>query len=444
MRRALAAADPLGPERREELDRLDFEAMEADLLTDLEDGFAPVPGVESEQPRESGLPPLVPRAARRGRLAPQAGGRRRLLLGSAAAAVAVVVAILLVFDGGDPGRPSRAYGAELIRFAESTPLLLLEGPDWRVQDVYENKTREGTEGQMEFVTGKAVPYPTLRATGNVEEGQRVEGLPPLSVRERKVELRWRNLSEESLATAIADHRAYHHPHGKHFARLPVLDTIAFVDTRTETFLNQGGPHDREMLAIWAEGGYLLELHGSVPSLAAFGERLGWLTKVDSQTWLEAMPAKVVKAADFEATVKDMLKGIPLPKTFAISRVPDENLTTSRLQVEAKVTGTVACLWLRQWGEARRTGDEAAAQEAEKAMASSKHWPIFREPGDQPYTGREIEEVAAAMPRGYWLYRGHPQDLLAHAESLGCAREGLPLLPEKQKRQRENGVPPPPD
>ncbi len=36
-----------------------------------------------------------------------------------------------------------------------------------------------------------------------------------------------------------------------------------------------------------------------------------------------------------------------------------------------------------------------------------------------------------MPRGYWIYRGHPQDLLKHAESIGCARLGLPLLPEKR-------------
>ena len=68
---------------------------------------------------------------------------------------------------------------------------------------------------------------------------------------------------------------------------------------------------------------------------------------------------------------------------------------------------------------------------------------FRENGE-PYPAEEIAEDAAAMPRGYWIYRGHPQNLLKHAESLGCARAGLPLLPEKMKRQREDGVPPPPD
>src|SRR5262245_51566276 len=55
-------------------------------------------------------------------------GRRRLrllgLAGTAAAAIAVVA--LLIFGGGASKSPPTAYGAELVRFAESTPLLLLE------------------------------------------------------------------------------------------------------------------------------------------------------------------------------------------------------------------------------------------------------------------------------------------------------------------------------
>jgi hypothetical protein len=193
-----------------------------------------------------------------------------------------------------------------------------------------------------------------------------------------------------------------------------------------------------MIAAWTEDGAVIEVEAAVPNLAAFEERLEWVTKVDSQTWLEAMPAKVVKAADFEGSVKEILEGIPLPQTFAISRVPNSGLTTSRDDVAGKVTTTVACLWLRQWGEAKRDGDEAAAAEAEKAMASSKSWPVFREAKDGPlYPAREIAEVAAAMPLGYWPYHGHQRNLLAHAESIGCARAGLPLLPEKQKRQRED-------
>ncbi|HVV91246.1 MAG TPA: hypothetical protein VHB53_12180 [Solirubrobacterales bacterium] len=421
--RALVAADPLGGRRRGELDRLDLEAMEVDLFADVDAAPSAVPGVEP--PRARRRPP-------------------RLALAFGAAALAAAIAVVVLLAGGGSERSSRAYGAELIRFAESTPLLLLEGPGWRVQDVTEYKTREGTEGQMEFVTGRPIPYSTLRITGNDEEGQRVQGLPPLSVREREVELRWRASSEEGLADAIANRRGYLHAHGRRFVRLPVLDTTAFVDTRAEVFVNQGGPGDREMIALWAEGGNLLELQASVPGLAAFEERLDWVTKVDSQAWLEAMPAKVVKAADFEGTVRAMVKDIPLPKTFSIARVPDEGLTTNREGIGSKVAGTVSCLWLRQWGEARRTGDEAAALEAERAMATSRHWKVLTDVEATNGYSPLVWQIAAAMKKGYWEWHGHHRDLLAHAEGLGCARLGLPLVPEKMKRQRERGAPPPPD
>ncbi|HEY2053366.1 MAG TPA: hypothetical protein VGH14_05460 [Solirubrobacterales bacterium] len=420
---ALAAADPLGGPGREAIERLDFEAMEADLLADVEDALAPLPAGEPHRPHRR--PP-------------------RLVLGLGAAAVVAAIAVVLVLGGGGSERASRAYGAELIRFAESTPLLLLEGPGWRVQDVYETKTREGTSGQMEFVTGKPVPFETKGSTGSIEEGQLVYRLQPAAVRQRLVHLDWRDLSVESLATAIANRREFPHPHGKRFVRLPVTETTAFVDTRAEIFASRGGPEDREMVALWSEGSNLLELRAAVPDRAAFEERLGWVTKVDSQTWLEAMPAKVVKAADFEGTARTMLKGVQVPKTFSLSRIPNEGLTTSRNQVRGTVGNTVACLWFRQWGEATRTGDAAAQAEAEQAMASSRHWPILVRESKEPRAAVPlIWQLAEEMSQGYWDFRGLHRDLLSHAEGLGCARLGLPLKPEKMRRQREDGVPPPP-
>jgi hypothetical protein len=110
----------------------------------------------------------------------------------------------------------------------------------------------------------------------------------------------------------------------------------------------------------------------------------------------------------------------------------------------KVAGTVACLWLRQWGEATRTGDTASAEEAVRAMTTAKHWPILREMARTGAYPQVLWEDAASMPQGYFDWRGHHRDLLAHAESLGCARFGLPLTPEKMARQRERGAPPPPN
>jgi len=405
---ALAAADPVDSAR---LDALRLEEMEAELLADL----------EGEQPA---VPPFEAEAPRRHR-------PRRLALALSGAAIAAIAAVIVFVGGGSGDHSSRAYGAELVRFAESTPLLLLEGPGWRVENVFQYRGREGTEGSMEFVTGKPLPDESL----HVHEDGTVTGMLPPAVRQRKVELSWRH---GNLAETIHYARRVPHPHGQRWIELPVLGTTAQVDTRADFYANLGGPGNRQMVAYWSEGGYVLEMRAAVPDQAAFEERLGWLRKVDSQTWLDAMPAMVVKAAEHDATVREMLKGIPVPGTFSPSRVPDEGLTTNRYQVAGSVTATVACLWFLQWDKARREGDSAARIEAERAMATSKRWPILREMSKDGAYPNTIWQLAAEMPQGYWDFRGKKRRLLAHAESLACARLGLPLLPWKQQRQRERG------
>jgi hypothetical protein len=408
--KALAAANPVG---RGRLDGLDLEATEADLLADLEVGAPPLLEPEAARPR--------PR-------------RLVLALGSAALALALAAVVFLAGSGSD--HSTRAYGAELVRFAESTPLLLLEGPGWRVEDVYEAghgvympRGSRG-EGTMEFITGKPIPDESVQITGDEESGWRQSGMLPAAVRQRKVELRW---FHGSLADSLAAARRMPHPHGQRWIKAPVLETTAAVDTRAEFYVNQGGPGNRQMTAIWEEDGYVLEMRAAVPDLAAFEERLGWLTQVDSQAWLDAMPAQVVKAADHDATVREMLRGIPVPAGFTPALVPDEGLTTNRYQVGAAVTGIVSCLWFRQWGEARRSGDSAAAAAAERAMATAKHWPILREMTKDGAYPETVSQLAAAMPSGEWR-RGWR--LLPHAEGLGCARWGIPVLPWKQRLQRE--------
>jgi hypothetical protein len=420
---ALAAADPVGEER---LDGVDFEALEAELLADLDDERSASPSFGTEAPRRR--------------------HPRRLTLALGTAALAGLAAAVVILAGGTSDHPSRAYGAELVRFAESTPLLLLEGPGWRVQNVNEARGPRrgaGLYGSMEFVTGKPIPYesveikcvrqvPSKSGKFPVCKAQSESGMFPPAVRQRRVELAWR---QEGLEEALATTRGVPHPHGQHWVKLPVLETTADVDARAEFYVNQGGPGNRQMTAFWSEGGYLLEMRAAVPDLAAFEERLDWIAKVDSQTWLDAMPAKVVKAADHDAAVREMLKGIPVPSTFQPSRVPNEGLTTDRYQVGAAVTGTVSCLWFRQWGQARRTGDKAAAAEAERAMATSKHWAILHEMAKEGAYPELIWELAAAMPSGVWKWGQYTWRLLPHAEGLGCARWGLPVLPRKMKRQQ---------
>ena len=406
--RELRGANPVAKQTLEALDLADGEASLGEAIT-AEPGLAGAGlPLDAPRPRRRSLPPLI--------------------AGATAIAAAVVV---FIASGGASSSPEPAYGAQLVRFAESTPLLLLEGSGWRVQNVnqygggrYAPRSTRGA-GSMEFVTGKPIPYASTRISS-----KGVSGMAPPSVRQRKVELSWRHGKLEFPAPV------------RHPIPLPVLDTTAYVNTKAgeiyiisrarKRVLNRGRPGDRTMAAIWREGSYVLELRAAVPDLAAFRERLGWLHRVDASTWLDAMPAKVVKAADHDAAVREMLKGIPVPSGFEPSRIPDEGLTTNRYQVGASVTGIVSCLWFRQWGEARRAGDHGGAAEAERAMATAKRWPILREMAKEGGYPDLVWQLAAAMPSGEWPPRGWP--LLPHAEGLGCARWGLPVLPWKQRRQ----------
>jgi hypothetical protein len=316
-------------------------------------------------------------------------------------------------------------------------LLLLEGPGWRVQNVEEHRSRrEGIDGSMEFVTGKPIPYEAIKISGP-NKHPRESGMFPPAVRQRRVELDWRHAN---LKETIAWIQGLPHPHGRKVVRLPILHTTAYVDTRDEFYSNQGGPGNRQMIALWAEGGFVFELRAAVPNLAAFEERLGWLTKVDQGTWEEAMPATVVLPNAFHGAVSEMLKGIPTPKTFRPGRIPTpEGIATARYQVGARVAGVVSCLWFRQWGEAQRTGDTAAEAEAVKAMGTAKHWSVLREmvkEGDYPEV---LWELARNMPTGVWTWDGKTHPLLPKAEGLGCASFGVPVMPSKIKAQRERGA-----
>jgi hypothetical protein len=314
----------------------------------------------------------------------------------------------------------------------ASPLLLLEGPGWRIQNTQEYRGRpgEGPSGSIEFVTGKPIPYEAIRISGD-NKHPRESGMLPASVRQRRVEVSWRR---GSLKKSIETVQGYVHPHGHKTTHLPVLGTTAYVDERAEFFVNQGGPGNRQMIALWERGGDVYELRAAVPDLRAFEERLEWLTKVDPQTWLDALPAKVVAPAEYDSTVREALKGIPTPKGFAPSRVPNEHLVTDRYQVGARTAGTVACLWLRQWGAARRTGDTASEEEATKAMGTSRHWPILRWMTHEGAYSQVLWEIAKWMPKGYYEWAGHKRSLLKQAEGLGCAHFGVPLVPKKAKAE----------
>ena len=78
-----------------------------------------------------------PRPARRLPSRPRLARRRLLVPALAIACLAAAIVAVTSIGGGPAGPTTPAYGAELVRFARSTPLLLLEEPGWRVSDVIE-------------------------------------------------------------------------------------------------------------------------------------------------------------------------------------------------------------------------------------------------------------------------------------------------------------------
>ncbi|MBS1863995.1 MAG: hypothetical protein JSS68_20040 [Actinobacteria bacterium] len=403
--RSLAAAYPLD---RDRIERLEIESWEADLFADLD--------------ARASMPP-TPTPGR-----PPRRRRRALAVAVAVATLAIALVAVILLAGGGAGPSSPAYGAQLIRFAESTPLLLLEGPGWGVRNVDQ---RAGGEGNIEFTRSSPDPHPDqplmtrsdvkrhITPASVVERRQRVVTMTWLDARRYKV--RWRG---GRLGASFYDEYLHRRVRGHEPGRwlkttIPGLGVTAYVDPRAESTPIQGGPGDRLMVAIWREGGHLIELRASVPDLAGLRERLGWLRRVGAEEWLDAMPAKVVKAAEYGATAKAMLRGIPLPPGFDPSAIPDLGLTMDRYQVGAAVGGAVACAWFDRWSEARAAGDTAAAREAEGVLlASERRWPIFREMSKEGAYPATVAEYAEHMRSGRWF--GRP--LLREAEQgLGCLR-----------------------
>jgi hypothetical protein len=103
------------------------------------------------------------------------------------------------------------------------------------------------------------------------------------------------------------------------------------------------------------------------------------------------------------------------------------LVHDRYQLGAAVTGTVACMWIADWGHARAAGDTAAVRRAIAAMATAPRWPILREMAREGAWPQVLSMDAKAMPSGSVqldVDAGQPgRPLTVDANSgLGCSSE----------------------
>jgi hypothetical protein len=353
---------------------LDEQALQALDLGDAELGLCDALLAESPPARALAAVP-APRERRR-------RPRRRLLAGFALAALAAFAFVALSDD--DPGESGTAWAAPLVRLAESSPLLLVDDPQWRVVRADET---DRVEGEMTFVRGDE-PV-DLNAVG---------------YRTRAAELNWRR---GSLAEWQRD-RA-------HDAALVVRRTLLGHPAQVSQYQEYRGI--RDFTAIWAEDHRVLEFRAIAADLAAFERLAGSLKRVSVDAWLSAMPASVVKAANRPAAVHEMLADIPLPPGFDAAGLERDAVLKDRYQLGAQVTGAVACAWIDRWDAARRRGDDATAKQAIAAMQTAHGWKILEQmKADGAWT--EVLLGYADAMRGDGLWAGRP--LKGDVRSgLGC-------------------------
>ena len=335
-------------------------------------------------------PPQAP-AASRHRLRDARTPRLAVPVAIAAAAAIVALSVGGVFGG----RSGTAWGAELVHFAEASPLVLLEQPGWRVDYANEDSAQDG---EMHFTSGP-LPAPSTAATSAAEDFT------------TDAALNWR---PGPLSSWMAD-RANS---ADVITKAPVLGTVANV------YQYAGGqPGHEDITALWEYGGQVLEFRAGAADIAAFESLLASLRQVNVDTWLSALPASVVKTTDRAAVIASMLQGVTVPPGFKPSSISGAGLTSDRYQLGATVAGTVACTWFKRWSDARGSGDSAGVQQAIAAMATAKDWPILQEMSNSGAYPQVLEAFAAAMPSGLWSGRPLDGDV---DSGLGCPALGIPL------------------
>ena len=293
----------------------------------------------------------------------------RLVAAAAAAAVVVATGAVINVRGNDDGRT--AWAAELVEFAERSPLMLIDDPAWQVTYADEN----GNDGELRFTSGQ-----------------------------REAELAWQSGPLSKLLDDRLDTGIDHGPHG--------------VVNGTATIVQYDGSD--EYAALWEADGRVLEFRTQASNVDEFTGLLDTLAVVDVDSWLTALPASVIEAADQPAVISDILAGIPLPDGFDTSSLADDARIKNRYQLGARVVSAVSCAWIEQWVNATEAGNADAAQQATEAMDTSSQWAILQEMNELGEYGNVLQtQVDAMHTDGQVLPPDGPALADSYRDTLGC-------------------------
>ncbi|HJQ44588.1 MAG TPA: hypothetical protein VJ831_15970 [Jatrophihabitantaceae bacterium] len=262
----------------------------------------------------------------------------------AAAIVAAAVPLALTFVS--PSSNGRAYGAELVKFAENSPRLLVGADGWRVTRADE---QDSHTGEMTFTSGSS-----------------------------QMDVFW---------VAGATSKETDKYDLKHVIDATIDGSKAWV-----------GVYDNshEFEALWSVGDQAREARGVFTSPEDFLAVATTLHRVDVDTWLNAMPASVVSPENRAAVIGQMLSDVPKPPDFDVAKLLQGPGVSDRYQLGAHVIAAVSCAWIHQWAH----GTPAERAEAAAAMAGSHNWAILNEmnsDGDYPEVVWEIADALNGKP-----------------------------------------------
>jgi hypothetical protein len=164
--------------------------------------------------------------------------------------------------------------------------------------------------------------------------------------------------------------------------------------------------DRTTIGAVEDGTYP-EVRGTGMGRQAYLELLARLAWTDEAGFEAALPEEFVTAGEADATVTDMLRGIPLAPGAAVPSSGEND----PYQLGADVARQVACPWIEEFDRARRAGDRQAVRRAKQVLGTSRDWTFLQvmdAEGDYPEVLWEMsdEVVAGRVPVEY-------------AQGLGC-------------------------
>jgi hypothetical protein len=253
-------------------------------------------------------------------------------LGAGLACLAAIAALLLFGNGSVGGRSGPEFAAAAIEVAEVNPRLLVTEPGWRVTDAGEF---EADEGEVSFG----------------------DGTHRLAINWYPARFYRRYLRDRALVSTPE-----------------ISKLLGHTATTIRYDLNSGGTEYATMLS--PQGAVFVEVRGGLDSRAEYEAVLHSLRQVDVNTWLAAMPPNVVRPEARGAVVAKMLRGVPLPPGFDLAALKGEDSVLNHYQLAVKVADAVSCGWVESWLAATKAGDGSRAQEAVKAMATSRHWAMM--------------------------------------------------------------------